>query len=108
VKHLRLLAAPQQEDPAYGGVGDPGAAASVPGGEPAGRGARVGGLGLEDEGAGGFFEKLSGSEGAWRAVLCKRFPPLPMAIRCRSNRCDRGFHSFHGWAGFHLIRSLLL
>jgi hypothetical protein len=43
VKHLRLLAAPQQEDPAYGGVGDPGAAASVPGGEPAGRGARVGG-----------------------------------------------------------------
>jgi hypothetical protein len=40
-----------------------------------------------------------------RAVICKLFPPIAMAIRSRSCVFDESFYSLHNYLSFHLIHS---
>jgi hypothetical protein len=41
----------------------------------------------------------------WRAVICKLFPPIAMAIGSRSCVFDESYYSLHNHPSFHLICS---
>jgi hypothetical protein len=58
-------------------------------------------------GVGVLLQNDRGGGGGWRVVLCKTTPPLLVPIRSRSGGSDWSFHSFHRWASFYLIRSLI-
>jgi hypothetical protein len=52
-----------------------------------------------------FFAKQHRRRRGMAGRFSQNTPPFSVAIRSRSGGSYRSFHSFHRWAGFHLIRS---
>jgi hypothetical protein len=44
----------------------------------------------------------------WPAVKCIILPPLSLAIKSRSNVCDRSFYSLHSYPSFHLCKLFMV
>jgi hypothetical protein len=86
------------------------------GGGPAGLGVKVGNdLSRKQRGSRGwgsiaglfFFAKQHRRRRGMAGRFSQNTPPFSVAIRSRSGGSYRSFHSFHRWAGFHLIRFLI-